>query len=360
MRRLIIFVTVFTLIAGSSLIAYADNLVQPVEPSKKIMVYLQPDITVELQGEKQNLTDSAGAPIYPLIYNGSAYLPVRPVFSMINMPVDWDKASNTVFIGKTLSNPTGEVKAVQTTSAAIQPTTAAIQLTAENSNATAGTSKAAMVPAYIRADVLVMYNFEIQSFQDESGAVMHPVVCNGSAYLPIHELSRLMKETIEWDGQNKAIYIGDKDSIDTATGSAIKETDKISSNAKYLKKQFDKVEVLYYEATGKATTIKKATPSEEKKLIAASITDNYNKAQAMSVEIKGIDTASFTDAEKAALDKLKAYSESTEYYILVLENISYLAAQDNDYSMLADTFLYFAMDSQNKMEDARSAIKALK
>jgi hypothetical protein len=67
-----------------------------------------------------------------------------------------------------------------------------------------------------------------------------------------------------------------------------------------------------------------------------------------------VDASAFTEQEKAALDKLTAYAESTEYYIMILENIAYLAAQENDYSMLAETFLYFAMDSQTKMGEART------
>ena len=72
----------------------------------------------------------------------------------------------------------------------------------------------------------------------------------------------------------------------------------------------------------------------------------------LTLEIKNIDQSSFTEEEKEVYDKLAAFAESNEYYILVLENIAYLAASDSDYSMLADTFLYFAMEAQTKMAAA--------
>jgi hypothetical protein len=112
---------------------------------------------------------------------------------------------------------------------------------------------------------------------------------------------------------------------------------------------------LYYEAAAKITNIKNAT-IEQKQVIATSASDNYLKAQAITLDVKAIDASSYTENQKEAYDKLLAFAESNEYYILVLENIAYLAASDSDYSMLADTFLYFAMEAQTKMEDARKLI----
>jgi hypothetical protein len=112
---------------------------------------------------------------------------------------------------------------------------------------------------------------------------------------------------------------------------------------------------LYYEASAKISSIKNAS-TEQKQVIAASASDNYAKAQAITLDLKALDRKDFTEKQQDAYDKLLAFAESNEYYILVLENISYLAASDSDYSMLADTFLYFALDTQTKMEDARKLI----
>jgi hypothetical protein len=266
-------------------------------------------------------------------------------------PIEWDKSSKTVFIGKTLSNP-NKANAVISTAAAVGISDSAI---------TTG-PKPSMSSAYLRSDILVMNDFEIQTFKDVNGDTVYPIIYNGSTYLPIRSISKLMNAPIDWDGATKTISIEDTDSTyaiveeeEETTAAAV----EVSTSAIELKSLFDREEVLYYEATGKATAIKDAATSDDKSLIAASITDNYQRAQRLTLEIKDFDSSGLSDDEKAALEKLVAYADSTEYYVLVLENIAYMAAQDADYSGLAETFLYFAMDSQTKMEDARSAIQAL-
>jgi hypothetical protein len=351
MKRLIVFFVVITLLIGNGSIAFADGTNNPAMAQKKIIVYIKPDVSVELNGVKQCFRDIQGQIVYPVIYNGCTYLPVRASSALMKEPIEWDKASKTVFIGKTISNP-NKATAIISTAAAV----------AVSDSAIITTPKPTMDSAYLKPDILVMYDFEIQTFQDVNGDTVYPIIYNGSTYLPVRAISKLMNAPIDWDGVTKTISINDEDSV-YAVVDEEKDTTKaaveVSTTAMNLKSLFDREEVLYYEATGKASAIAESAASEDKGLIAASITDNYQKSQAMTLEIKDVDSSGFNDEEKAALDKLTAYAESTEYYVLVLENIAYLAAQDNDYSMLAETFMYFAMDSQTKMEEARSAIQAL-
>lgn len=357
MKRIIVFFVVAVLLAGNAISAYAYDSGSPAMSQKKILVYVKPDVTVKLNGVEQSFRNSQGQTVYPLIYNGAAYLPIRASSAIMKEPIEWDKASKTIFMGKTLSSPNK--------SAGIISTAAAV---AVSDSAITAMTKPTMESAYLKPDILVMYDFVIQTFQDINGEIVYPIVYNGSAYLPIRSVSKLMSAPIEWDGKTKTI------SIDNAADDvyAVIEEEKdveenkgqpatpAAINAGKLKNLFDREEVLYYEATGQATAIKSAATQTDKELIAASITNNYQKAQALTLEIKGTDQTDFTENEKAALAKLSAYADSTEYYILVLENIAYLAAQNNDYSMLAETFLYFALDSQNKMEEARTAIQSLK
>ena len=106
--------------------------------------------------------------------------------------------------------------------------------------------------------------------------------------------------------------------------------------------------------------MKTASSLEEKRQIAVKISEHLKTAQNLTLEMAAMDTSGYTEKEKASFEKTKAFIESTEYYILILENIAYLAAQDSDYSMLAETFLYFAMESQTNMEEARAALQELK
>jgi len=357
MKRLIVFFVVAALLAGNGIVAYADDAGNAVS-QKKIMVYIKPDVSVRLNGVQQSFRNAQGQTVYPVIYNGCTYLPVRASSALMREPIEWDKASKTVFIGKTISNP-NKTTAVISTAAAVAVSDSAITTK----------PKATMASAYLKPDLLVMYDFEIQTFQDANGETVYPILYNGSTYLPVRSISKLMKEPIEWDGKTKTISIGDGE--EEPVYAVIEEEEEeeeeeatttpaaISAATLVVKNLFERVEMRYYEATGHATAIKGSASLEERELIAASITDNYQRVQALTMEIKDMDQTVFSDQEKAAQEKLLLYAESTEYYLLVLENIAYLAAQDNDYSMLAETFLYFAMESQTQMEEARTAIQAL-
>lgn len=356
MKRIIVFLVVAVLVTGSLTIAYAYEAGSPPMSQRKILVYVKPDVTVKVDGVQQSFRNSQGQAVYPLIYRGAAYLPIRASSALMKEPVEWDKASKTIFIGKTLSNPNKSMGIISTAAAVAVSESAILDM-----------PKPTMESAYLKPDLLVMYDFVIQAFQDVNEETIYPIVYNGSAYLPIRSISKLMNAPIEWDGKTKTI------SIENATDdvyAVIEEDPEVvenkekpatpaAVNAEKLNSLFEREEVLYYEATGHATAIKDAAAQADKELIATSITDNYHKAQALTLEIKGTDQTGFSEPERGALEKLTAYAESTEYYILVLENIAYLAAQSNDYSMLAETFLYFALDSQNKMEEARTAIQSL-
>lgn len=402
MKKLVAFLITASLLAGNASVVFAASAPDLAASQKKIMVYVKPDVSVKVNDVTQSFRDAQGRVVYPLIYNGSTYLPVRASSALMKEPIEWDQGSKTVFIGKTLSDP-GKASGKISTEAAIGVSDSEI----------AAAPKPTLESAYLKPDILVMYDFEIQTFKDVYGDTVYPIIYDGSTYLPIRAISKLMEAPIEWDGTLQMISIDipepeatedeeqteddqtatpaavntssgavntTSSAVNTATSGAVNTTspavnttsgavaatsgavnttpEAVNTSAPILKDLFGREEVLYYEATGHATAINTAS-AEDKKLIAASITDNYLKAQNLTLEIKGTDQTDFTDAEKAALQKLSDYADSTEYYILVLENIAYMAVQGSDYSGLADTFLYFAMDSQNKMEAARAAVKAL-
>ena len=57
---------------------------------------LWPDITVVVDGTKRTFTDVQGRTVYPLVYNGSVYLPVRAIGNLMGKSVSWDGATETV------------------------------------------------------------------------------------------------------------------------------------------------------------------------------------------------------------------------------------------------------------------------
>ncbi len=406
MKRFALFLIITTLLISTyttGVFAASSGTGTPAQ--KKVMFYLKPDISIELNGSRQVFKDANGKFVSPIVYNGTVYLPIRAISSIMKEPIEWDAGSKTIYIGRTLTYP---VKSEAQISA--QYAGAADQ----NDIASINELPMGMVTGYSKPDIFVMYDFVIQIFKDTNGITIYPLSYNGSTYLPIRAVSRLMNEPITWDGTAKLVSIGDdaeeetpedpeenedeldqqdeeepddqnEDLVDGQNGDldddqngdldddqngdldeasdsdittepGVQNEDEMDDTVRLqLKDIYEREEALYYEASAKITNIRKAS-AEEKEAIAASASDNYLKAQAMTEEAKKIDQKDFTEQEKAASNKLITFAESNEYYILVLENIAYLAAEDSDYSMLADTFLYFAIEAQNAMRAAKELI----
>ncbi len=347
MKRSVIFIIITVLVFSTFLTAaYADDPVPGTPVQKQVVFWLKPDISVELNGVRQTFKNANGVAVYPIIYNGTTYLPVRAVSALMEEPIEWDASSKTVYIGKTLTNPVSSSESL-----AQIPSGSAIP--AEESDIMAArVLEPGLVSGYSKPDVTVMYDFVLQTFKDANGFTVYPLNYRGSTYLPIRAISRLMDEPIEWDGAAKRISIGDGEEEEEPA----EEPEEESGGAlAELQEIFDSEEALYYEASAKITSIRDAT-TEEKQAISVSASENCVKAQSLTLDVKKVDQDDFTKKEKAAYDALLAFAESNEYYILVLENIAYMAANDQDYSMLADTFLYFAVDAQTKMGAARDLI----
>lgn len=65
-----------------------------------ISVFLDPGITIRYNGEEQVMKDAAGTRVYPIMNNGTTYLPIRAVSNMLGISVDWDGATQTVILGE--------------------------------------------------------------------------------------------------------------------------------------------------------------------------------------------------------------------------------------------------------------------
>ena len=67
---------------------------------QEIKAYLNADITLKLDGEAQVLKDASGVCTYPITYNGTTYLPIRSIGTLLGVDVGWDQATQSVLLGK--------------------------------------------------------------------------------------------------------------------------------------------------------------------------------------------------------------------------------------------------------------------
>lgn len=64
--------------------------------SQQIAVELHPEYTIVVDGVTRSFTDANGAAVYPLLYNGSIYLPIRAIGQLMGKTVNWNGAASTV------------------------------------------------------------------------------------------------------------------------------------------------------------------------------------------------------------------------------------------------------------------------
>ena len=303
-----------------------------------ISVYLRPDVTIKVGDQTKSFYDAKNELVYPIIYQGTTYLPVRAIAALMGENIEWDSKGKTIYIGRTLSDPTASEQS-------------------PGSNVRDGEAPDLLKPpvqivdAYAMPNIIVMYDFEVQSFLDATGREVYPINYKGSKYLPIRAMSLLMGESIEWDAGQKLITISASEGSSTAS--------KENKHAEELKKLFSDAVTIFDEATAKIVKIQDALTAEEFSVLVTSAGRDVNRINRVVENIENVKTAELSDAEHDAYNCLLEYAESASYYIQIAENIIYMASEGQDYSVFGETFLDFALDSQTKYNAAKDALRNL-
>lgn len=76
------------------------------------------NVNVYVDNELVNLTDVNGNAVYPILQDGTTYVPIRAISQLLGYEIDWDGDNRNVFIYKNISkgsmmyfyNVTGEVQ----------------------------------------------------------------------------------------------------------------------------------------------------------------------------------------------------------------------------------------------------------
>ncbi|NCE63614.1 hypothetical protein D1159_03230 [Pseudoflavonifractor sp. 524-17] len=91
--------TVFALVlAVAAVVSFAAGAAAA-SNLKEIKAFLSYDITIKYDGEEQVMTDANGARIYPIVYNGTTYLPIRATATLLDVGVNWEQATQTILLG---------------------------------------------------------------------------------------------------------------------------------------------------------------------------------------------------------------------------------------------------------------------
>lgn len=65
---------------------------------KEIVAYLNYTIDIVVDGEVKELKDAQGNRVYPISYNGTTYVPVRGVSTLLGVDVEWDSVNGAVVL----------------------------------------------------------------------------------------------------------------------------------------------------------------------------------------------------------------------------------------------------------------------
>lgn len=164
-----------------------------------VTAQLNPDYKIVVDGVNQNLFNSAGQPVYPLVYNNSTYLPLRAMGELMNKNVNWDEA-----------NLTASLEGTRTTAP---------------SSGRVTTASRQYVNAQLRPDFTIMMDGVRRSFSNSDGTTIYPLLYNGSVYLPLRAIGELMGKNVDWDGRTSTISIYGG----AASGSTVTDADSFNS-----------------------------------------------------------------------------------------------------------------------------------
>jgi len=65
---------------------------------------LAKDFTVKLNGKVLDLRDANNNTVYPVVIDGTTYLPVRAISGALRIGVDWDASTKTVILGENINS----------------------------------------------------------------------------------------------------------------------------------------------------------------------------------------------------------------------------------------------------------------
>ena len=153
----------------------ATSQTQEIEVSQGVNIYVD--------GLPFTPTNAKGELIYPFVYNGTTYLPVRALANSFGIAIDWDDSKKAV---------TMSLKSIQ------------INNNTKNREQTPLTSTKIMATTGVK---FFVDNKETM-LTDTNGNIVEPLVVDGTTYLPVRAISNLFQVGICWNQQinNDSIY----------------------------------------------------------------------------------------------------------------------------------------------------------
>ncbi len=172
--------------------AMAAMLATMAVPAIAAPAQLRSDFSIVVDGKDTDFKTSSGQAAYPILYNGSTYLPLRAIGELMGKNVNWDQSTKTIDISGSRTS-----------------------VSSDKDNPNIGIKN---IDVKERKDFIIKVDGTEKTFYSVTGKRVYPVLYNGSTYLPLRAVGELMGKEVLWDSKNKMVTLkGGNDVTDTDT-----------------------------------------------------------------------------------------------------------------------------------------------
>lgn len=156
---------------------------------------LRSDFTIVVDGDEVDFKTSSGDAVYPILYEGTTYLPLRAIGELMGKNVNWDEKNKVITIS-------GERDSTSS----------------NKDNPYIGKKD---IRVQERPDFTIVVEGDEKEFYSVTGQRVYPILYNGSTYLPLRAIGEIMNKDVVWNNSTKTITLSgdftvtDADSFET-------------------------------------------------------------------------------------------------------------------------------------------------
>ncbi|MGN0183098.1 MAG: stalk domain-containing protein [Candidatus Ornithomonoglobus sp.] len=140
------------------------------------------NIKIYINGSEIVPTDVDGKYTEPFISEGTTYLPLRAIADMLGIDVRWDDDTSSVYLDSEVNKHENSVSRIDST------------------------PHRETVTIYYR-NIHIFIDGNITVLTTQQGDAIEPFIYDGTTYLPVRAVAQLLGLTVDWNDEEKAIYL---------------------------------------------------------------------------------------------------------------------------------------------------------